>query len=139
MRPQIRSSASADTERGADCTNLKSPYQNSASSPKRKPTVDHLRARPNVGKSAAARNAARPLLAKWLREVKSKIRDGHLIDFDLRLAEELLNYPSANLGYCWPGLERLETKLGRTVRSLYSRLKSLIEVGLLTKARGGRG
>jgi len=97
------------------------------------PRDDHRR-----GNTKAARDFARPLLAKWLKRVEAGVSAGELIDFDLRLAKELLSYPSANLGHSFPGLERLGAKLDRCKRALIYRLNEFVKAGLLHRERRAR-
>ena len=58
------------------------------------------------------------LLKDWRRQVERAVIERRLPETALRLADELVNYPSANEGRCWAGQKRLGTKIGRTERTV---------------------
>jgi hypothetical protein len=88
---------------------------------------------------ADARRRARPVLRNWLRKVECAVIDKKLQPLDYLMAKELVNYPSANEGYCYAGQTRLGRKLGRCDRTARESLKRLCDQGLLQCKRGGPG
>jgi hypothetical protein len=88
---------------------------------------------------AAERKAARPLLRRWHKAVETAVREKKLFDLDYRLVVELANYPSANHGECWPGLDRLSAQLGRHERTVRRALKRLSKSGFLLARQRGQG
>jgi hypothetical protein len=90
-------------------------------------------------KSEAVRDRAKPLHAKWLRAVEAEIEAGALIPSDRYLAKQLLNVPSANLGYDFQSFERIAFELGRTAENAWKQISRRCDVfeglGLLQKER----
>jgi hypothetical protein len=85
------------------------------------------------------REAARPVLAAWLKCVDEMCRDRQLQDFEHRLACIIAGLPSANVGRCWPGQAWLAAQAGRCERTIRSSLGRFARVGLLKVERGGQG
>src|SRR4051794_17173944 len=87
----------------------------------------------------AERERARPLLRAWLKAVDAKINTKLLGEFQGRLARKLTNYPSANVGKCWVGQDRLAADLGKSRRTVAAALNDLKAAGLLMGKRGAPG
>jgi hypothetical protein len=97
------------------------------------------------------RKRARPLHKQWLRRVDALIKSGKWSARHDRLADELLNYPSADEGRCYAGQERLGKNIGCGVRGRKGAppkkgsagraarrlLADFCDEGLLVSKRGG--
>jgi DNA-binding transcriptional ArsR family regulator len=94
---------------------------------------------PGNALSPEARKAARKRTAAWLKAVEAAARDKKLKDLDCRVAGVMTNYPSANRGKCWAGIERLADQIGRSERTIRYAIDRLAEAGLLLVRRGGQG
>lgn len=87
----------------------------------------------------AARDAARPVLKRWIENVDNLVAKRALKPLDSLVARHLTNYPSANEGRCYAGQERIGEKVGCSARSARRSLKRLRDAGLLATKRGGPG
>ena len=88
---------------------------------------------------AEARRVARPVLNQWLRDVERGVVSGVLAPLDYLTAKALVNFPSANDGYCYVGRRRLAKSVGTCTRTAASSLRRLRAAGFLTRKRGGPG
>ncbi len=88
---------------------------------------------------SARTKAGRRAITKWLQHVNAEIRSGALSEFDSRLAQALVNFPSAvNEGTSWPGQLRLIETLSKSDRSIRNSLRRLENSALLCVERRGR-
>jgi hypothetical protein len=87
----------------------------------------------------ADRIAARPRLRQWHQAIDGAVKQRRMRDFDYRLALHLADYPSANHGRCWPGLDRLAEHFGRDERTIRRSLDRFSANGFLRAERRGLG
>lgn len=85
------------------------------------------------------RRRARPILREYVRRVKLAVMAGELPPIAALLAEELVNYPSANHGRCYASQARLGKAIGVSDRWARQALKLMIERRFLSRKRGGPG
>jgi len=89
-----------------------------------------------------ARRRAVPLQRKWtaaiLAHVKSNAEPRLLIG-DCAFAAEMLNFPSANYGYCYAGQTRLGDTFGASRSTAQRAMCRLKAAGFLICRRGGQG
>ena len=86
-----------------------------------------------------ARKRARPVLKRWLQQVKDCTVKRSIKPIDYMMAEHLTDYPSANEGRCYAGQKRLGAKIGCCDRTARRSLRRLCDAGLLDSKRGGPG
>lgn len=89
-----------------------------------------------------ARRRAAPLLRKWKSAIRAHARLGlkpKLLIGDSAFADEMLNFPSANFGYCYAGQTRLGDTFGVSRHTALRALARLKDAGFLICKRGGQG
>jgi hypothetical protein len=100
---------------------------------------DHAESRRRRDHSERAKDG-RKKLACWRRAVEEKIRCGALTDFDGRLADALMAYPSSVLsGYLWPSQETLASSLRKHTSTIGRGIARLKRAGLIDVQQCGNG
>ncbi len=84
--------------------------------------------------------AGRKCLAEWRRQVEDAIRNKRLIAVDGRIADALMNFPSAtSSGYLWAAQATLGENLGISVSTVDRSWRRMKRAGLLEVRKRGAG